>query len=58
MMLSKECKAHLKESGMGPFEHARFALGLAFELQVATAALVVHAVDSKDVVKHMQVIKF
>ncbi len=44
MMLSKECKAHLKESGMGPFEHARFALGIAFELQVATAALVVHAV--------------
>lgn len=43
-MFSKKCKLHLKEAGMGPLEHARFALSVAGQLQLAVFALTVHAV--------------
>lgn len=42
-MFSKECKAHLKEAGMGPLEHAKFAMGIALELQVAVIAITIHS---------------
>lgn len=42
-MFSKECKAHLKEADMTALEHAKFALGIATELQLAVMALTVHA---------------
>ena len=42
-MFSKKCKLHLEEAGMGPLEHAKFALSIAAELQLATMALTVHA---------------
>lgn len=42
-MFSKECKAHLDESNMSPLEHAKFAMGVAAELQVAVFAIAVHA---------------
>jgi hypothetical protein len=43
-MFSKKCKEHLRDAKMGRWEHARFALGVAFELKMAVLALVVHAV--------------
>lgn len=43
-MFSKKCKLHLEEAGMGPLEHARFALSVAGELQLAVIALTIHAV--------------
>jgi hypothetical protein len=42
-MFSKECKSHLKEADMGPLEHAKFAIGIALELQIAVIAIAVHS---------------
>ena len=42
-MFSKECKAHLEEAGMGPLQHAKFAMGIALELQIAVIAITIHS---------------
>ncbi|MDC1446407.1 DUF6356 family protein [bacterium] len=42
-MFSKECKSHLKEAEMGPLEHAKFAMGIALELQLAVIAVTIHS---------------
>lgn len=42
-MFSKECKAHLKDAGMGRWEHFWFAMGVAWDLKKAAIALVIHA---------------
>jgi hypothetical protein len=42
-MFSKECKAHLKEAEMGPLQHARFAMSIALQLQIAVIAITIHS---------------
>lgn len=42
-MFSKECKSHLDEANMGPLEHARFAMRIALELQIAVIAITIHS---------------
>ena len=43
-MFSKECKEHLEEANMGPLQHAKFALGIALQLQIAVFAIIIHSI--------------
>jgi hypothetical protein len=43
-MFSKECKAHLKEANMGPLQHAKFAISIALQLQIAVFAIIIHSI--------------
>jgi hypothetical protein len=46
-MLSKECKLHLESVNMTGWQHMRHALGIAFRLQVAVLAVIVHSVGPR-----------
>jgi len=42
-MFSKKCKQHLNDADMTAWKHFCHAMGIAFKLQRATLAVVVHA---------------
>ena len=42
-MFSKKCKQHLNDADMTAWQHFCHAMGIAFALQTATLAVVIHA---------------
>jgi hypothetical protein len=46
-MLSKQCKLHLKSVNMTGWQHMRHALSIAFRLQVAVLAVIIHSVGPR-----------
>jgi len=46
-MLSKQCKLHLEEVNMTAFQHMRHALVIAFRLQIAVFAVIIHSIGPR-----------
>ena len=46
-MLSKQCKLHLKSENMTGWQHMKHSLKIAFRLQVAVLAVIVHSIGPR-----------
>jgi len=55
-MISKKCKEHMDGAGMTRWQHFKFAIGFAYQLEKTACVVFIHAIAPRSL-RHMVVIR-